>query len=1228
MSAVFNLKKKVGKSCLVCRRRKVKCDKTKPVCLACVRHQSTMQCDYDINNDNMIIFQVPDINQPASGSRINKTSKKGQATKNTTIESNVTKELDFLKSKLQSLEALLQNPVAQDRNKEELKKSAVPDGCDPNLTRLKEFGEMSFHDDYESIEVKAGRLSFAGPLNFMALARRDPFLSVTIAMIKKERHENYQKAMLKKEHANRKYPDVDYTPEEIANQLIINNMREKDSTHKNCQAKTKMDRDGPISEAGTRELDDEDGEINESDFQYSNTSEYIDQAFKNKLIENEGLDEMCSIVKKGQIAQNPLSVTNLLNDEKKPESSTEAQSKDSPGGVTDRDILIWRKLQTVLSTLQQQEQHQAQLSNQRIPEMLYGHSNVSNSNPELEVLIRVQNVLPSDKLIWLHIDNYFRSPLHGLFPILSEDWFRDTITTLIGERRNVDTKPHITISKRFGFSNIGSLLVVLRLSYLMYPKSLEDCNTEEEVYVLSNPIGTEFIDVAQMCLNLFKMLRKGVLPVLHCALLLRIYRRFSPEEGDIVDGGDTEPFTGLLVQMATSIGLNTDAETSYQLSPYHMYLQAWRKCWYIVYFLDYYEGMNMGNTIMIGEHSFSTKLPTLEMNEKNEYPSFVIDPDLELATSGCFKKNFELSLECRKILRIVMNKRTRTNCREVQATLNQVEVYLHSNYGSDLKDIISQPCHNLGSSVKKCNDFEIYLQTMSTIFMIYYHLFLHIDNCVSNEPDQQHCEVSFFYLKKLAELYAEVEPILILLYCHNESLKDGTNAIEAIFGKNSKLVIVQSCLYFIVRFVQALHTLSSRLLHLKFNYLKDPRKHSMFSDSENLNNIEKIVEAILNMSLEKILHANSITHMLSETYFQAWRMSKGNAYIYSLLSNNENNIFDLNSPLNIEHMKLSSVVHDTGEPRLKDHLNPLNSIPKFNGLLMANLSDFEQILSVLSSVKWNLFSEYINEDLVKKAQAFRNEHNIKRRTKSKKRHPKSKQKVSLKKTYDLENIKAPFIRGQDSSPSEFSKNNSPQSTNSKSDRSLYNVTDKPLAETSNRGLIFDEIDAFWYSTMLRNTNGNTEWNSSLDDSATNPTSRTSAKNILPILSKDSATASPDVPDHKKGDDNNTMVNDQINNGSVGLDELFNNQALLQEHVTQQLQQLTNRQVSFNNTSSRENKSNGNQFSNDGVKGSGLHNSRTSFHNESSAAKQNFSINNFGLLFPGSQAYYGDDMELI
>ncbi|SSD58252.1 uncharacterized protein SCODWIG_00013 [Saccharomycodes ludwigii] len=977
-----------------------------------------------------------------------------------------------------------------------------------------------------------------------------------------------------------------------------------------------------------------------------------------------------------------------------------AKGNTSTGKTPDEDLYLWRTLDSVLTAIQEQSNNistngnsQATSSSktvtERVPEMIFGQNSISKGKQELEVLMRIRSILPSSKIIWMHIDNYFRSPIHGLFPILNEDWFREVMQTIIGLDTSSDQQPKVNADKRFDISKLGSLLIVLRLSYMSYPESIDLCKTEEERFIISHPIDKEFIDVAQMCLNLFKMMRKGVLPVLHCALLLRVYRRFAEDDGDIVDGTDSETFTGLLVKIATSIGLNTDVAKSNWVKDYAMYVDQWRKCWYIIYFFDFYEALNTGNTFSIDITTFDTKLPEYQMDPATgEYPNFVLNPHLDDVVVCNFQKNFQMTLICRNVLNSITNKRSKVSLIELQSNVNKLDNFIRREYGSNLKIIVDMPITDLPSSVKKINCFKTFVDCNSLIFMVYVHMFIHIDKhigtliknknnnninvkeCNYNDPkndiSQHLIRLLHHYLKKFVGLYVEIEPVLILCY---DSTKKGESKIEEIFGKNSKNLIIQSCEYMVIRFIQGLHVLLSRLLHLHYNYINVPDQRVNFKDQKNFDEIIPTVAKIIGCAISKLAYVNSITRLLSQKYFQVWRMSKGNRFMFSLLSDEKNNIFDRSSEINNEHRQDFSNI-----PTAHD-LNPFKALPYYNTFLYYSLKDFQEILSILSSVKWNIFSNVMEPAEIEEAYNFRDvdvksfmniatkrakntDRNKKTKKKREKKNSSGSSEPIISTNMDKNNIDGQSIGGgkkpdkangatsftgiscdnKPESPSRSTFNNLTSSFSdphsncppkiddaiesedfegkqqAKQNDSSSSIT--PTTVETQMNLPIDEIDQFWFNTVLNQTNNNLFWSKesgftdnlhpilqqqqqqepretesifdecipasvsndgqkfeqsiaelqegdvSLKQSPSQQQQKTLKIGSEFQFSEDgirkpsqSVKYYPSESEHVSGGDNPIYKYDAT--AGVGLDELFNNKYLLRAHVLQKIQDLKN-----------------------------------------------------------------------
>lgn len=1212
MNETLSVKKSSGKSCLVCRRRKVKCDKTRPVCLSCVKHSSEIQCAYDGAGNGVkgrtpfrfqnVIYKksVASSPEPRNNNLVKQSSRNsiGCALSTTTQLPNLRKdriseEMESLRNNLFSLERLL---ASQADEVSETSDSNVSNNCNDSISMaLRNLPPMSFYD-YDMIEVKAGRLSFDGPLCFRSVSKKDPFLVMITTMIRMERNSTYEKATRRRNHRFRKYPDIQYTPSEIMKQLMINKRasmarlrgssstkskisgrsadlsmkistgRQKasknefetgnDTTSPKAYTPTVTDTDQNDDEIDTEEDEDEDEDSAEKD--------QVDRRFKERLIENESLDQINKILQRNKKdVTKPLSVSNILNET---EDGDSTEQRDSDRGGSDGknssevgNIETWKKLKTILDDLETLRQSRLQVpaSNQRVHEILFGMS-AYQPNPEVEILVRIQAMLPPEKVIWLHLDNYFRSPIHGMFPVLNEDWFRDTLISIIGKNKSREVQPILTLTRRFDFANIGILMTILMLSSLIYRGVTANNATEEEKYILSFPIGKEFMDAAQMCMNLFKLLRKPALPVVHCGLMIRLYRRFALEEGDVVDPADTSSLTGLLIQMAYGLGVNTDAETCHQLRTYEMYLQQWRKIWYLLYFLDLDEALDMGNTVLIDENSFNTKLPSIPLDEHGEFASFVTNPSLEIATVECMNTNFGMALTLRKALRHVTNKTCKTSCENIQTVLDLLESESREKYGNTLEDIIMQPIDNLESSVMKLNAFRGFVQSKKVLLSIYISMFIHIDKKVGENPELYDGTLPLHYMRKLLSIYVEIEPILTLALLGHDYTSD---AVERVFGRGSEVIVLQICMEFIAKFPPVLHLLISRSLHLKFNYVNDTFAHEKFTHSGDVKVMCRLIDSIVNTSLDKLSHLNAVISKISHINFQAWKISRGSLFTYSILKNQENCLFDYSSRLNRFHRDLQGIINQTGESQIKPQFNPINYFPKYNTFTQASVTDLQEIISILSYTKWHIFLHFIDEDECRMASGLRMDHRGNGKSSTSKRRPSKAGRMETNiGSQTPHSAYKHFGASMQIDQSNVSKSQSPRSTTSTGENDYTSSQGCDTAGwTEHNCDEVEEMDEIWYENILRNNNIDKDIFANYNKMASTNQSEAIGQPPLRRPSQSNAFVRPEASEVT------TTPVYGLGTDALGLDEIFNNQFLLQEHVIKQLQQITNDQLSIHNS---------------------------------------------------------------
>lgn len=155
----------------------------------------------------------------------------------------------------------------------------------------------------------------------------------------------------------------------------------------------------------------------------------------------------------------------------------------------------------------------------------------------------------------------------------------------------------LQLEKRLDFAVLGSLLIVLKFAYSSLISNDENFpgfpeRTEEEKYLLNNPLSDDIINVAQLCLNQFKLLRRCALSIFQCALLMREYQKVDGCDG-FGDGG-SQIYTGMLIQMGVSIGLNRDPSKFHSTVGDSKMGNLWRKIWYGLISADNYQYMLTG----------------------------------------------------------------------------------------------------------------------------------------------------------------------------------------------------------------------------------------------------------------------------------------------------------------------------------------------------------------------------------------------------------------------------------------------------------------------------------------------------------------------------------------------------------------------------------------------------------------------------------------------------------
>ncbi|EMG48507.1 hypothetical protein G210_0908 [Candida maltosa Xu316] len=372
---------------------------------------------------------------------------------------------------------------------------------------------------------------------------------------------------------------------------------------------------------------------------------------------------------------------------------------------------------------------------------------------------KIEKILPDKTIVWIHVSRLFKF-LYPFVPFIDEESFVDSLESIIGPSDGPYEKITVKISHALDYSTLGILLLILRLSYLSLISNddefnsmvlnnapvCEDCKfTQEELVnlnkILRIEIGIESTFLASDCFWKFGIYQKSCLPIMQLALMLRVYFFVCPEDPDGPDRNKFQICTGLLVQIAYSIGLNreptklglTDVKTN----------NIRRKIWHELVYLDLNQGAFYGTPTSIRPQFCDTKFPFYEEGNSNMKATF-------------FDR---LLLDCNTVVQ-GLNKVLRTtldsvmqlediSMTEVVLNINKLEVYISKHIAIDLKVFVDG--FNETDDTYTFKDkllIGYYIQNKLSLVAVYYHIFLFYEK-------RDEMDFAYFYLKKAACILIE-----------------------------------------------------------------------------------------------------------------------------------------------------------------------------------------------------------------------------------------------------------------------------------------------------------------------------------------------------------------------------------------------------------------------------------------------------------------------------------------
>ncbi|GAV27471.1 hypothetical protein PMKS-000939 [Pichia membranifaciens] len=470
---------------------------------------------------------------------------------------------------------------------------------------------------------------------------------------------------------------------------------------------------------------------------------------------------------------------------------------------------------------------------------------------------KILNILPNKKAIWLFIDRFFRY-VYPFLPYLDQYSFIEEVERVINgnhitDLNNEEMVTKLKITHQTDTAILGSLMVVIMFAYESLLNNTgtfqnSDDATPDDIYLSKFPQSNLLITCTESCLNEFKLLKRCHIYVLQCALLLEEYQKVDSFQS--FGESDSHIYIGLLIQMATTIGLNRDPTFGGGSNNSKNDLLL-RKIWYGLIAGDNHQYMQTGTPPSIYPHHYDTKLPWFDEKVSN-----IADLELERVTIEMMREKFLAGQEMRKLADLVTNMRENPTLEDLLINMSGLIFHLRHRFGS-FNTILMMDHQNLHyRKVEKALYMILYLHALILLQPVFLHIFYHFQKI-------GHFDATMFFYNKVLSIW-----MFVIGNLHNLVYSS-----SKFFGTGFDL--------FLVPVIEVL--MHKGLITFTSSYIKaliagKKLQKSNVKNEELLKEIEYYKSEII-MKLFIDVQLPILKH-LCKRYFYSWKLLKAHSFIF------------------------------------------------------------------------------------------------------------------------------------------------------------------------------------------------------------------------------------------------------------------------------------------------------------------------------------------------------------
>lgn len=362
-----------------------------------------------------------------------------------------------------------------------------------------------------------------------------------------------------------------------------------------------------------------------------------------------------------------------------------------------------------------------------------------------ELIKSIEEVLPTKEFCENYLDFFFNF-LWIVRPYVDEDTFKADVSRIISFD-DVTRKPKVTFTQRSDCAIVATFLIIIRYASISI-SVVDDQDLPGFLILLKrNPVSVKAIPIAQVCLSIYKVLRKSTLYIIQALLYLRVYFKDCPEDGDGLTLGQSQLLFGFIVQSAISMGLHRDPVNYSQISNDVKESNLRRRLWYCIV------GIDIETTVLSG--TLSTLPDPSLINVK---PPILTSVDsIESALVEDLEKSIELNQTWQKFCDAVNNLQQKPTLSRLVGLLESGRKYVETHYS--MKDMISCKEMNCGSRVFRGSMFRNFkileknLIQISLELAFYSALTVHYESNAHINPELY----KIFFRKSLEDLVSALD---------------------------------------------------------------------------------------------------------------------------------------------------------------------------------------------------------------------------------------------------------------------------------------------------------------------------------------------------------------------------------------------------------------------------------------------------------------------------------------